>query len=103
MAQHCVFGVGHIEARTYQLLQKVIGQLTMNWQVVISPGKTGNGSITGEDSECWNTVEGERFQVITTEEDNHVRLGLVEHRAQLAHCLHGCGKLNAIFVRRVSE
>jgi hypothetical protein len=99
-----ILGVGHVEVVVDdQLVEDVFGELAVNRQIVLASGELRDGAIAGNDRKRRHAADRERFDVVSTEEQNRVRLGLIEHLAELVHRPAGLLELIRILVRRPRE
>src|SRR5262245_51712081 len=75
----------------------------MNRQVVLASGEAGDGAAPCDDGERRNAGDRKRLDVVASEKQNDIRLGLIEHLAQLLHTRTGLVELLRVLVRRTRK
>ena len=71
----------------------------MDRQVVLASGELRDRAVARYDGERRHAAHRERLDVVGAEEQDGIRLGLVEHLAELVHRRAGLFELIRIFIR----
>ncbi len=104
MTELRVFRVRDVEVVVLdELVQDVFRHLSMDRQLVLAARELRVRRIAGDHAERRHATHGKRLDVIGAEEDDDVRLGLVEHLAELVHAAPRLVELFRVLVRRTSE
>ena len=100
MTELGILRVGHVEVVIGdELVEDVLCHLAMDRQIVLAAGELGDRAIARHDCERWHAAHGEGLHVIGAEEEDRVRLGLVENFAELLHRRAGLLELIRILIR----
>ena len=104
MTELGVLGIRHVEVVIDdELVEDVFGELAVNRQVVLAPGELRHRAVAGDDGKRRHAADREGLDVVGAEEQDRVRLGLVEDLAELVHRPAGLLELVRILVRRPRE
>ena len=104
MAELGIFRVRDVEVVVDdQLVEDVLGHLAMDRQVVLAAGELGDGPVPRDDRKTRDARDRKRFDVIGAEEQDRIRLGLVEDLAELLHPGAGLIELLRVLVGRPRE
>ena len=100
MAELGIFRVRHVEVVIgHELVEDVFSDLAMDRQVVLASRELGDRPVAGHNGKRRNAAHRERLHVIGAEEQDDVRLGLVEDFAELLHRRTSLLELIRIFIR----